>query len=107
MKLWKLFFEDIPIQNIITSIFLVGLILPILWSLNQPDVYEAAIGAGQFFLIGGIYFIILAFEKEIQKKYLFLMGFCLACSVGSRAINVFPIIFITALTLFWIWKKNP
>lgn len=29
-----------------------------------------------------------------------------ACSVGSRAINVFPILFLTALTAFWIWKNR-
>jgi len=67
-------------------------------------VYEAAIGAGQFFLIGGIYFIILALEKNNQKRYLFLGGFLWACSVGSRVINTFPVVFLTALTLFWVWK---
>lgn len=106
LKLWKLFFPDIPTTNVSISILLIGLILPILWSLNIPDVYEAAIGGGQFFLIGGIYFIILAFEKDIQKRYLFLAGFFWACSVGSRAINVLPILFLTALTLFWIWKNQ-
>jgi len=107
LKLWKLFFADIPVQNIIASIFIVGLILPIPWSLSIPDVYEAAIGAGQFFLIGGIYLTILAFEKNIQKSYLFLAGFFWACSVGSRAINVLPILFLVAFTLFWIWKTQP
>ena len=106
LKLWKLFFPDIPTSNVSISILLIGLILPILWSLNIPDVYEAAIGGGQFFLIGGIYFIILAFEKDIQKRYLFLAGFFWACSVGSRAINVLPILFLTALTLFGIWKNQ-
>ena len=106
LKLWKLFFPDIPTTNVSISILLIGLILPILWSLNIPDVYEAAIGGGQFFLIGGIYFIILAFEKDIQKRYLFLAGFFWACSVGSRAINVLPILFLTALTLFGIWKNQ-
>lgn len=106
LKLWGNFFINIPVKNVVLSIFVIGLILPIPWSLNQPDVYEAAIGAGQFFLIGGIYFIILAFEKKVQKKYLFLTGLFWACSVGSRAINVFPILFLTALTLFWIWKND-
>ncbi len=106
LKLRQLFFPDIPAWNAGISILLIGLILPILWSLNIPDVYEAAIGGGQFFLIGGIYFIILAFEKNIKKRFLFLAGFFWACSVGSRAINVLPILFLTALTLFGIWKKQ-
>jgi hypothetical protein len=106
LKLRKLFFVELSIKYVIISIFIIGLILPILWSLNQPDVYEAAIGAGQFFLMGGIYFIILAFEKDVQKRYLFLAGFFWACSVGSRAINVFPIIFLTVYSIFMIWKSH-
>lgn len=104
LKVWRLFFAKIPARNVAASVFLVGLILPILWSLNIPDVYEAAIGAGQFFLIGGIYFVILAFEKGIKKKYFFLAGLFWACSVGSRAINVLPILFLAGLTVFWLWK---
>lgn len=107
VKIWRKFFTDIPAWNIIISIFVVGLVLPIPWSLSIPDVYEAAIGAGQFFLIGGIYFIILAFENEVKKRYLFLAGLFLACSVGSRAINVIPILFLIALTAFWFWKDQP
>jgi len=107
LKLRQLFFPNIPTQNVVISIFLIGLILPVLWSLNVPDVYEAAIGAGQLFLIGGIYFVILAFEKDIRKRYLFLAGLFWACSVGSRAINVLPILFLTALLLLWIWKNQP
>lgn len=107
LKLWRLFFDDIPARYVILSIFLVGLILPILWSLSIPDVYEAAIGSGQFFLMGGIFFVLLAFEKKIQKRYLVLAGFFWACSVGSRAINVFSVLFLSALTLFWLWKNLP
>jgi hypothetical protein len=107
VKIWRKFFTDIPAWNIIISIFVVGLVLPIPWSLSIPDVYEAAIGAGQFFLIGGIYFIILAFENEVKKRYLFLAGLFWACSVGSRAINVIPILFLIALTAFWFWKDQP
>ncbi len=107
LKVWRSFFPDIAVWHVILSIFLIGLILPILWSLNIPDVYEAAIGAGQFFLVGGIYFAVLAFKQDIRKRFLFLAGFFWACSVGSRAINVLPIFFLTALTLFWIWKKQP
>lgn len=106
LKVWQLFFAEIPIRYITASIFVVGLILPIPWSLSLPDVYEAAIGAGQFFLMGGIYFIILAFENNIQKRHLFLAGFFWACSVGSRAINVLPILFLVAVTSLWLWKYS-
>jgi hypothetical protein len=111
---------------------LIGFIAPIPWSLNVPQVYEAAIGAGQFFLIGGAYFALLAFDENspgaerpdgsltqavfwgkpserrmLNPKYLFLSGFFWACSVGSRAINVFSVIFFTVLIFFWIAKDSP
>jgi hypothetical protein len=107
LKMRTLFFPDIPIRYVVASLLVLGLILPIPWSLSIPDVYEAAIGAGQFFLMGGIYFVILAFEQKVQKRFLVLAGFFWACSVGSRAINVLSILFLTAFTLYWMWKTQP
>lgn len=108
LKLWRRYFQNIPAWNVFICIPLTGLILPILWSINIPDVYEAAIGAGQFFLIGGIYFILLAFESDgFDKSKLFLAGLFWACSVGSRAINVLSVIFLAAFVVFWIAKKLP
>ncbi len=108
-KLRRIFFPNITIWNAIVCIPLIGLILPILWSVNIPDVYEAAIGAGQFFLIGGVYFILSAFENDpsIHKWKLFWAGFFWACSVGSRAINTFSVIFFAAFVVFWIVRNLP
>ena len=107
LKMRSLFFPSLPLRNLIASLLVLGLILPIPWSLSIPDVYEAAIGAGQFFLMGGILFALLAFEKNTGKTHLFLAGLFWACSVGSRAINVFSIFFLTALTLYLLWKNHP
>lgn len=111
LKLWRLFFATVPAWSVILSIFLSGLILPVLWSLNRPEVYQAAIGAGQFFLIGGVYFVISTFEDSptIKKGKLFLAGLFWACSVGSRAMNVLPIFFMVVLITLWILKtpKKP
>lgn len=109
IKLWRRYFESIPAWNAFICIPLAGLILPILWSLNIPDVYEAAIGAGQFFLMGGIYFSFSAFEQNtsVNKWNLFLAGLFWACSVGSRAINALSVIFLTTLAAFWIIKNLP
>lgn len=113
IKSWHLFFTDVPAQNVAASILVIGLILPIPWSLSIPDVYEAAIGAGQFFLMGGIYFVLLAFGKTspsqspAMERYLLLAGLFWACSVGSRAINIISVLFLTALSLYWIRKTRP
>jgi hypothetical protein len=104
LKLWKNYLPKIPTWSVFVSILLIGLILPISWSLSIPHVYEAAIGAGQFFLLGGIYLIICAIEPEtfLNRKSLFLAGAFWACSVGSRAINVFSVIFLVLLTTLWV-----
>lgn len=108
-KLWRRYFENIPAWNVFICIVLAGLILPVLWSLNVPNVYEAAIGAGQFFLIGGVYFAFSAFEGDasINRLNLFLAGVFWACAVGSRAITALSVIFLTVLTAFWIVKNLP
>lgn len=108
LKLWRKFFQNVPAWNVFVCIPLIGFILPILWSVNIPDVYEAAIGAGQFFLIGGLYFILLAFEHgSIDKWKLVLAGVFWACSVGSRAINSLSVIFLAAFVVIWIIKNLP
>ena len=108
LKLQRRFFRDLPAWIVLISMTLIGLILPVSWSLSTPNVYEAAIGAGQFFLLGGIYFIISALEPDgtLNKKYLFLAGVFWSCTVGSRAINVFSVIFLAALTSLWIAKRS-
>ena len=109
LKLWQNFFSNISVWNMLICIPLIGLILPILWLINEPTVYQAAIGAGQFNLMGGIYFVILAFEDRtvINKGDLFLAGFFWTCSVGSRAMNVLSILFLMPLIIFLVFKSMP
>lgn len=109
LKLWRNFFPGVPAGNVFICIPLIGLIMPVLWAMNIPNVYEAAIGAGQLFLMGGIYFSISIFEKRSSSsgRNLFMAGLFWACSVGSRAVNVVSVIFLAALVAFWITKKLP
>lgn len=109
LKLWQKFFADLPAWHFLVAIPLIGLILPILWSINGSRVYEAAIGAGQFFLIGGIFFAFSAFDQDtkIDRVKLFLAGLFWACSVASRAINALSVTFFTGLVIFWIVKNVP
>ncbi|MBK5279047.1 MAG: hypothetical protein JJE09_09325, partial [Bacteroidia bacterium] len=109
LRLWKRFFPEIPARYIFICIPLIGLILPITWATNIPNVYEAAIGAGQFFLVGGIYFSLSIFEQHslFDKRNLFLAGLLWALSVGSRAINAVSVIFLVLMVTFWIVKNIP
>lgn len=109
LKLQKKFFPEIPAIYAFICIPLIGLILPIIWATNIPNVYEAAIGAGHFFLMGGIYFSLSIFEQQssFDKRYLFLAGLFWALSVGSRAINAVSVIFLVLIVSVWIVKNIP
>lgn len=107
LNLWRNFFPRISAGIVFLCILLIGFSAPIPWSLNIPQVYEAAICAGQFFLMGGLYFTLLALEKKTSnKKYFFSAGLFWAFSVGSRAINVFSVLFFAALLSFWLARNS-
>jgi hypothetical protein len=107
LKLWRKFFMNIPAWNVFVCIPLIGLISPIPWIMNVPNIYEAATAAGQFFLLGGIFFIISALEKSPSpdRTMLFLAGSFLVFSVASRALNTLSVIFLAACVLFYISKN--
>ncbi|MEW6404160.1 MAG: hypothetical protein AB1649_20380 [Chloroflexota bacterium] len=109
LKLRKSFFPNVPAWSAFSSIALIGLILPISWSLGVPNVYEAAIGAGQFFLMGGIYFALLAAtsNESFRKWNLFFAGVFWACAVGSRALSVLSVLFLVAVTSSGLQGKCP
>ena len=109
LTLWRRFFPMVPAWNVFLCIALIGLILPIPWEAGTPYVYAVAATAGPFFLMGGIYFILQAFDSAdaFRTRYLFLAGFFWACAVGSRAILAIPVIFMAFLALLWILKSPP
>ncbi len=62
-----------------------GLSNPLPWLMSRPAVYEAAITAGQFFLISGIYSILVLARRPRSATWSFLIpDICLAFAVGSR-----------------------
>ena len=107
-KLWRRFFVNISMMQVFIAITLTGLSLPILWGLSVPYVYEAAIGASQLFMMGGLYFTFGAVENNpSQNKNLFLAGLFWACAVSARAINALPVILLTLFISYWILKDSP
>jgi hypothetical protein len=75
--------------------------------IHRPEIYEAAIMSAQFFLMGGIYFAYLAFEKGgILSGWLALASVCWVCAVASRIVVIFPIMFLLFLILLRILRTN-
>lgn len=108
IKLRRMFFPSISGWNVMVCVFVAGLVLPVLWSVNGARVYEAAIAAGQFFLMGGIFFAFSAFGRDAQvdKVKLFLAGLFWAGSAGSRALNLFSILFCVGLVAVWLIRAR-
>lgn len=55
-KVWRKWFNHLPIHLLYVSIALVGLIHPIPWMLNTARIYEAAVLSASALLVSGVYF---------------------------------------------------
>lgn len=98
---WDRFFSDLPKWILCLPIFVVGLVSPVTFLLNNfisARIYEAAITAGQFFLLGGLLFALAAIHKGYSAVHLILAGTCWGLSIGSRQILALPI----ALLVIWV-----
>ena len=103
LKIWGRFFNNLPAWTVLMSILLAGLITPMTWILNQPQIYEASIESGQFFLIGGIYFAFTALDEQCPSTWrLVLTGIFWGSAVGSRNVLALPVIFMTLMIVLWI-----
>ena len=101
--LGRRFFYSLPEWTLAAPLLFAGLAEPLLWNLNVPLVYEVAITAGQFFLIGGLYFIVTALDKpSFSLRRLALTGVFFSLAVGSRVTMVIPVIFISLMAAWWI-----
>ena len=78
-----------------------GLNLYLLWPTGRPGVYETAILAGQFFLMGGLLALFYALRGPALRPGLALAGgACLILAVGSRA-TLAPVVGWVVLAVIW------
>jgi hypothetical protein len=97
-------FTGLPAWTIAIVVVVIGIAHPVPWVLTKPRVYEAAVAAGQFFLVGGFYFAFVALARTSRLiPGLVLAGTFWAFAVGTRAILVFPVVFLTLMLLYRIW----
>ncbi len=96
--LWDDYFKTLPLWIFFLCILLIGLVNPIPWITNRHAIYEAAIASGQFFFVGGLYWVYTAFKKSPLSRWrLVIAGIFWAFAFGSRAIIVLPIAFMVCL----------
>jgi hypothetical protein len=110
IMIWDRYFRTLPKWTLHLSIFLAGLPWAaglLRYEYDHARVYEAAIAAGQFFLISGLLMAFSALARpSISNWRLVSAGLFWALAIGSRHILVAPIGFMIILTAFWIIRRD-
>ncbi len=106
LELWKTCFLETPRWAILFGIAFAGLANPLLFVLMRGLIYDAAIISGQFFLIGGLYWLFLAFNRPASGRLFFLAGLFFTLAVGSRTTLVLAIAFLSIIVVVWAFKTQ-
>ena len=108
--IWGFFFHNLPRSMLTISILLIGTASPTLFMLNNfrgARIYEAAITGGQFFLVGGLLFAVIALVKSSPHWSLALTGSLWALCIGTRLFLVLPICaMVLVLACSWLTTKR-
>ena len=77
------------------------------WILSQSRVYEAASTSAQFFFLVGLYFIVIALDREsISVGQLGIAGIAWVLAIGSRVTQIVPIGFVILMVVFWVLRRS-
>jgi hypothetical protein len=94
-KIWNRFFAGLPPWTLGLGLVLAGLAPPLTWMLNRPEVYEAAIAGGQFFLFAGFYWLYAGFDSEKPAVWKFaLASLFWGLAIGCRTSQALPVILL-------------
>lgn len=104
-ELWKQFFVTTPLWAMLLGIAFVGLANPVLFILAEARIYEAAIMAGQAFLMGGLLCLYVGFKKT-STCYFALAGIFFALAIGSRTTLVPSVALISLIVLIGLIKSK-
>ncbi len=85
LYLRRKYFPSLPDWLFAIGVVIVATAHPMLWILNHPTVYEAAIASGQAFLIAGLYFALpILSGSNVRFWRLVLVGVLWSLVLGSR-----------------------
>jgi len=83
LRVRRRYFPSIPAWLLGCSIILIATVHPMLWVLNPPNIYQAAIASGQAFLLAGVYFALPIWEGNGREMW----RYCLIAVLWSFAIS--------------------
>jgi len=98
------FFPRSPAWTVLLFILIGGLSTPMLWLINRPSVYEAAIAGGEFFLILGLYAALrgMLTQPVAGWGWLIAAGLAWGAAVGCRVNDAIAVIWLAGLTCLYI-----
>jgi hypothetical protein len=106
-RVWDRFFQGLPAWILLLAILLAGLVTPLTWMLARPEVYEAAISAGQFFLLLGLYMAFNALRRHgLSFARLGLASLCWGLAIGARTSEALPAAFLVLATATWMLSNR-
>jgi len=106
-RLWKDFFSGLAWWSIVPMALIAGVAAPIPWLVSRPEVYEAAIAAGQFFLIGGFFWVYSSgADGKTSVPRLFLGGTFWILAMGSRISLAPTIVFLSVVFSYWHIRRG-
>ncbi len=101
------FQEPVPLSLVVLAVAVSALAYPIPWMLSHAAIYEVSIGAGQCFLIGGVYVAYRALEEDIVSASGLLLAAALwTLAVASRLVMILPVALMMGTTCLWSIEHN-
>ncbi|MGZ6316943.1 MAG: hypothetical protein ACXWNQ_06760, partial [Anaerolineales bacterium] len=112
--IWEHYFRALPRWLLFMSILLAGLAGPTTYMLNNYNagrIYDAAVFAGQFFLLSGFFTAVIALHKPPLRWTLLWAGVLWALALGTRPDLVVSIGVMVLAISFWAlrmdgWSRN-
>jgi len=105
LSLWHRYFNQLPHWAVLAAVAFAGLVNPMPYVMVEGRIYEAAIVAAQFFLSGGLYFLLPNFDKPSLPR-LAAAGTFFVLSIGSRTTILPAVAVLSIIILIWAYQTQ-
>ncbi|MBL8063415.1 MAG: hypothetical protein JNK32_10370 [Anaerolineales bacterium] len=105
LNLWRRYFGHIPRWAVLAAVAFAGLVNPMPYVMVEGRIYEAAIIAAQFFLVGGFYFLLPALDNPAPIP-LALAGLFFVFAIGARTPLAPGVGFVSLMLCVWAFQTQ-
>ena len=108
LRIHREYFPRVPTWLALGTVVLVGTTHPLLWTVNSPGVYTAAISAGQACFVGGMSFLVAAIVRPTNSTWRWVIcGVLWALAIGARITLLVPVgALIAAASALLVWQRS-